>query len=375
MTKQALPALKHHTILYIHKAGSGWGGAQQGVFDMVSHFRNEFQETYFASNRCLLYDRVAQLGVDCHAISISSVKSFPLTLIQLARLLLRLRPDIVHSNHRYASILYMMLKKVIRLKAPLLYTARSSFPDKTRFRMLGDSIVAVSESVKKNLIHQFKISEDKIRTIYNGIELNDDHGQFDAEDPLITNLKESDKIVIGSIGSLVPVKGHAYLFLAVQQLPKEIREKIKLLVVGDGPMRPELETQVHQLGLDDVVIFAGHRADVHRMIDVCSFLINSSVQEGLSRVVVESYLRSRPVIATDLDYAAEVIIPNQSGLIVPVRDCRSLAMAMKRYIENPEMVKMHGVRGKSFIADRFTLSRMLENYHFLYHELLIQKRK
>ena len=364
--------LKNHSILYIHKAGSGWGGAQQGVYDMIDHFRNEFKRVDFVSNKCLLFDRVAQLGVECHAIPMGSAKSLPLTLFRLARLLMRLKPDIVHSNHRYTSVLYMTVRKFIPLDSPLLYTARSAFPDKTFFRMLGDSIVAVSESVKQNLIQQVKLPEYKIRTIYNGIELNDDHSPANDEDPLITKMRNNSKIVIGSVGSLVPVKGHTYLLQAIQRLQVDKRNKIRLLIIGDGPLRKELEEQVRQLGLDDVVIFTGHRNDIHRLIDRCSFLVNSSVQEGLSRTVVEAYLRSKPVIATNLDYVKEVIIPDQSGLIVPTRDSRALAQAINTYIDHPDTTKSHGIRGKAFIADRFSLSRMLENYHHAYQELLQQ---
>jgi len=372
MTPNALSSLDEKKILYIHKAGSGWGGAQQGVFDMINHFRTVFRQVHYASNKCPLFDRIQDLGVQCHEIPISSVKFFPLTLSALGKLVNKVGPDIVHSNHRYASILYMSLKKVRSAKAPLLYTARSAFPDKTRFRMLGDTIVAVSESVKKNLIEEFKIPEDKIHVIYNGIELNGETIPMDENDPLFEQISRDSKIVIGSIGSLLPVKGHPYLFLAIQQLPKELKKKIKLLVVGDGPLRNDLETQVHQLGLDDIVTFAGYRKDIHRMIDICNFMVNSSTQEGLSRVVVEAYLRSKPVIATNLDYVKEVIIKNESGLVVPTKDCQSLSKALETYIRNPEMAVAHGIRGKSFISDRFSLTGMLKNYQNLYNQMIIQ---
>ena len=110
MKKKRSSPLSNKKIIYIHKSGRGWGGAQQNLFDLIDHFKNEFGETVFLCNKGLLLEKIEALKVKIYKIPIKSLKYLPITLLILAKILSREKPDIIHSNHRYATLLVQLLR-------------------------------------------------------------------------------------------------------------------------------------------------------------------------------------------------------------------------------------------------------------------------
>lgn len=356
-------------ILYIHKTGPGWGGAQQGVLSLINQFRQEFQETIFVCNHGLLFERVKNLPVRSYYLPIGSVWLFPVALVVLSIILLIEKPDLVHSNHRYATFLVQLVRKIFPMKYQILHTARSIFSDKTAF-YLGDYNIAITEAVRTNLIQQFRVPADKVEVIYNGIELIPSDGNHPMSCSSSEHFNSNGKICISSVGSLVPVKGHNYLIQAIARLPKETQEKIMVLIAGDGPLRNKLEQQAKELDLSHVIKFLGYRTDIDRVLEQCQFNVVTSNQEGHCRVIIEAFRIGKPSIAFELDYVRESIHPNRSGLLVPLYDVEALAKAIQFYVDHPEIAHQHGKTGRQWANDKFTMKAMFDQYRAVYLKLL-----
>lgn len=372
MNHQESNLLREKKILYLHKSGRGWGGAQQNLFDLINHFKNIFGQTIFVCNKSLLLEKIKVLPVKTYALPIRTVRSFPIAIIMLAMILLKEKPEILHSNHRYPTMLAHILRAILGLHFSILHTARSVFNSNTRIRLLGDRTIANSQAVQKNLLEKFHLPAEKIQVIYDGIQSNfrKSVSLNERNDPVFQMLNTTPKTIIGCIGTLVPAKGVDYLIKAIAQLPSSIQNRILVLIVGNGPLRKKLEAMVQEFELTEIIKFLGYQTDVFRILSYCNFVVIPSIQEGLPNVLFESYLLAKPVIASELDFVFETIIPHQIGLTFPVSDPQKLAEAIQHYVEHPDVVVEHGLAGQKFVVDWFSLDRNLKNYQLAYQELL-----
>jgi len=372
MKKKTSNILRTKKIMYIHKSGSGWGGAQQNLYELVHHFRDKFGETIFVCNNGMLLERVRALKIRTYKIPIASKKLFPVTLYALAKILIKEKPDLIHSNHRYVTLLVQLLRKFLPIRYKILHTARSVFNSYTWCRFLGDKTIANSKAVEQNLIEKFHLSAGKIETIYDGVALNlNSHILLNRQnDPVFQLLDCSERPIIGCIGSLVKAKGHCYLFRAISQLPEAIKNNMLVLIIGDGPLRHKLEDLAAELGISNTVKFLGFRRDVHLLISYCNFLVIPSIQEGLPNVLIEGYLLEKPSIVSELDYVHELLTPHKIGVTFPPKNVDRLAEAIQCYLENPQLVKKHGKKGKRLFRRMFNLKTNLKNYTRAYQALL-----
>lgn len=372
MNRKKLNYLKNKKIIYIHKSWQNWGGAQQNVFDLINHFKNEFGKTIFICNDCLLFERMATLKIKMYKLPIASKKTMPLALIYLAKILLKEKPDIVHSNHRYGTLLVQLLRYVLPIQYNILHTARSVFRTKTWCRFLGDKIIANSKAVEKNLLERFSKAPEKIDIIYDGVELSMKNHLLlnQPNDPVYQMLDTCQKTIIGCIGNLVEAKGHQYLLEALKQLSPQTQDKVLVLIVGDGPLRKKLEAHARKLHVTKTVKFLGYRDDACHILSYCNFTVIPSVQEGLPNVLIESYLLGKPAIVSELDYANEILKPHNIALTFPVRNTEKLTGALQHYVEHPKLAARHGSKGKKIFKTHFSLKQNLANYQQAYIDLL-----
>ena len=372
MKKKQSKPLSNKKIIYIHKSGHGWGGAQQNLFDLIDYFSDEFREVIFLCNKSLLLEKVKALKVKTYKIPIATLKSFPITLLILAKILIKEKPDLIHSNHRYATLLVELLRIILPLRYKILHTARSVFTTKTKIRLLGDKIIANSVAVQKNLIEKFHVTPEKIEIIYDGVKLNMNNPirLNQQNDPVFQMLDSSQKTIIGCIGSLVKAKGHQYLLQAIADLPKSIQDRILVLIMGDGPLRKKLEAYAQVLNLTETVKLLGYRQDAHHIMSYCNFLVIPSIQEGLPNVLIEGYLLGKPSIVSELDYVHEILTPNNISLIFPTGNVKKLAELIQTYIDKPKLVSRHGAKGQRLFKRWFSLKKNLQSYRLAYQNLL-----
>ncbi len=181
-----------------------------------------------------------------------------------------------------------------------------------------DKVVAVSETVKRDILKYDGLTDDKVTVIYNGI---DAQRFFDTNrNSMRANIGiPSEAPVIGTVGRLTVQKGQKYLLDAVAAL-REKFPQIVLLIVGDGPMRDELQNHIKALGIDKNTILLGIRRDIPQLLSAMDIFVLPSLCEGLGTALIEAMAAGKAVIATDIAPFREIINSEKVGILVPVED-------------------------------------------------------
>jgi len=174
-------------------------------------------------------------------------------------------------------------------------------------------------------------------------------------------------------GRLAPQKGVADL-LAALDLLQHVRPDLRTLIVGDGPLRGQLEETARAFRLLDGagagrVRFAGHRDDVPRLLAAADLLVLPSLYEGLPNVVLEAMQARKPVVATAAPGTTEVVAHGETGLLVPVRTPTALAEAIRTVVGDPELARRLGAAGRARVEAEFRAGTMIERFADLYEQL------
>ncbi len=174
------------------------------------------------------------------------------------------------------------------------------------------------------------------------------------------------------VGRLVPQKGpdvllHAFAGM-IQGGPPAI-----LHLVGDGPMRAELEALAKDLGLQERVLFVGNQERVHERLQAADLFVLPSRSEGMSNALLEAMATGLPCVATRIDGNLDAIEDSVNGLLVPLEDPEALAKAMQTLLQNKEMARRFGSAARLTAESRFASDRILAQYLETYQRLLKEK--
>ena len=180
-----------------------------------------------------------------------------------------------------------------------------------------------------------------------------------------------DAFVVGKIGRLAPLKGHEDLFKAFSVL-LNAQPRSRLLLIGDGPLRSQLEAQIADSGLRDKVIFAGliTPSEVPRYIGIMDCLVHLSRREALSRALPQALAAAKPVIAYDFDGADEVCLDGETGFLIRTGDEASVARHLLGLSRDPALCVRLGQRGQQLVKEQFRVENMIEQIYQLYQRLL-----
>jgi glycosyltransferase involved in cell wall biosynthesis len=232
-----------------------------------------------------------------------------------------------------------------------------------------DRFIVVSESLRKTLTEGRGISDERVARIYNGIELDQFHPDLKR-----SNLRKqlgisAEDPVIGAIGRLVWQKGFEYLIEAMSGILQDISQT-KLLLVGEGPLRHELEGLARELDVDTRVIFTGFRSDIQDLLSMIDILAVPSLLEGFPMITLEAMAMAKPIVATQIEGIVEQISDSDEGILVPPRDTEALASAILRLIKDRELGNRLGVAARRKIERYFSIDTMVKETEMVYLSLL-----
>jgi glycosyltransferase involved in cell wall biosynthesis len=169
-------------------------------------------------------------------------------------------------------------------------------------------------------------------------------------------------------GRLAAQKGIDDLVTAID-LVQYVLPELRVLIVGDGPLRAPLEETARAFRLDGMVRFTGHRDDVPRLLAAADLLVLPSLYEGLPNVVLEAMRFAKPVVATAAPGTTEVVDDGRTGLLVPVHDPPALAQAIRTVLRDPALARRLGDAGRARVVAEFRAATMIERFAALYEEL------
>jgi glycosyltransferase involved in cell wall biosynthesis len=228
-------------------------------------------------------------------------------------------------------------------------------------------IVAVSQDVKSDLIAK-RVPPAIIRIVENGIDLDrfNDAGSTEALRAAF-GVHEHDVVTIA--GRLSPEKGHQTFLQAVKRFSL-IRDNVKFLVVGDGPLKEELWAESVRLNLDDRVVFVGFRSDMPDVYALTDVLVNASSIEGLPMTILEAMASKVPVIATRAGGIPNIITHDVTGLLVDPHDVDALEAAIASLVQDDHKRRRIAAAAFAFVSVGHSCEGMCDAYKRVYHEVL-----
>lgn len=287
----------------------------------------------------------------------------PVTLIRLARRLRSWRADVLHTHLSTASLLGSLAARLAGVPAIATVHGLNS---KTCFQC-ADRLIAVSQAVKQHLTAQ-GVSPDRIRVIYNGIDLPAD--VHTPQPDLRQRVAPASAVVFGTVGRLGPEKGHRYLLEAAAQLSRRAGlPPVHVLIVGQGREEAPLRALAQRLGIGDRVTFAGFQREVWPYLAIMEVFVLPSLKEGLSLSALEAMALGKPVVASRVGGTPEVVEDGETGMLVPPSDASALAEALASLVRSPEAMERMGRAGRQRVAERFGAERMASEIEEVYREV------
>jgi sugar transferase (PEP-CTERM/EpsH1 system associated) len=305
------------------------------------------------------------------------------THLKFWRLMRRLRPTVLHTYNLSAleyAFTATMAGVPVRVHAehgrdasdPHGLNPKHNFL-RRRLVPFVDRFVPVSDDLERWLGEVVRIPRAKTLFIKNGVDTDKfaPGGSASADSPWAP-----DDFVIGTVARVQDVKNHACLveaFARLRVLLPELAPRLKLAIVGDGPLLPAVRSQVATLGLQDAVWLPGARSDIKALLHSFSLFALPSLAEGTPVSLLEAMASGLPVVASKVGGIPEVVSDGEHGLLVPAGDAEALAQALARYARDPGLGRQHGRAGRARVEERFSMRAMLASYGDLYDGLCRRK--
>jgi len=311
------------------------------------------------------HKRLVRDGYPAVALPVRSSKLDYLAAWKLSKLLREEKADVLHTHLTSSALLGSAAARwagVPCVASVLKMTNK-------RHYMRCDRLLPCSDAVMENLAEQ-GVPESMMKRIYTGINIDrfmeGFEGTAEARKEFGYN---SNDIVLGIVARLVPMKGHEILLDAMPEV-FESHPEARLLVVGDGELRPGLEEQAAKLGIRDKVIFAGTRYDLQNILESIDYSVMSSVgKEGLPVALVQTVLAGKPAIMTDVAGIREIVEDGRTGYLAPPGDAGALSAAICRALEDPEEAKRRAQTARDFVSREFDVHHTAGLIEKVYSEL------
>lgn len=298
--------------------------------------------------------------------------------LRLGRLLRRLRPDLLHSCNLAAlegQPVAALCGVPARIHAEHGWDMGDLHGTRRKYRWLRRALspwvhrhVTVSAHLAAYLTERVGIPASRVEHIYNGVDVH----RFAA--PAAQGAGEGESpFVIGTVGRLTPVKDQATLVAAFQRLRDLAPDRFpqaRLVILGDGPKRAELQAALDGAGLAGQAWLPGSRADVDEQLQRLDLFVLPSLAEGIPVTVLEAMAAGVPVVATRVGGIPELVDDGVTGTLVPPGDTEALAKALRGYLEAPERGRREGAAGRERVVAHFSRERMVADYGGLYRTLL-----
>jgi glycosyltransferase involved in cell wall biosynthesis len=310
-----------------------------------------------------------------------------LAVLRLARLIRRVRPDVLHTHTakagavgRIAALLAGSARPRIIVHTFHGHVLRGYFdPLRTAgFRLLerwlaraSTALVAVSPQVRDDLVALGVAPAEKFAVVRLGIELEE---RVAAErDGRLESRRlmgiAPERFAVGWIGRMTGVKRTDDVLLAFRRL-RELGVDACLCMVGDGPDRDQLERRAHELGIMRDTFFLGYQEEIARFYAAFDAMILASINEGTPVSAIEALAAGRPVVATRVGGVPDVVRDGEDGFLVEPGAVEDLADRLERLAADPELRERMGAAGRERVLPRYSVERLVDDMDRLYRSLL-----
>jgi glycosyltransferase involved in cell wall biosynthesis len=325
------------------------------------------------------------LRADVERFYASEIAAFPLTSFYDRNFLFQIRRfrqfieekqiNIVHSHDFYTNVFGTFApRSSVRVASKRetggIRSRTQQLTEKQAFRR-ANRIVVNSEAVKKYLIAE-NVSADKISVVYNGLDLRKFNANFKRNE-VLQQFALPDKKLITIVANLRHAVKNQEMFLRAARAVKEKDENTAFVLAGEGERIEELKKLGTELNIAADVFFTGGCENIAALLSVSEVCALTSRHEGFSNAILEYCAAGKPVVATNVGGAAEVIFEGENGFLVESDDDRKMAEKFLFLLENSQTAKKMGARGREIVEERFSLDAQLQNTLRIYEAVLTGK--
>ena len=332
-----------HVCDHLGWEGSRMHGVKRLFAWMIPRFNRDRYNVSLVSLRKkdLSEEPLESLGIDITYLHKSRFD--PTTLPALLRVIRKKQTHVLHL-HGYGATTFGRIAAGI-LGIPVVLHEHANLTDTRWFQKVADAVlepqtdiaIAVSRSTADFVVNARQMPPDKVKVVYLGVPLDEFSRPRSAAEVASARAElgaAPGEFLIGSVTRLHDSKGNNYLVDAAR-LVLDRHPEARFVVVGEGPLRPELEAQAARLGLGGRFAFAGFARDVAHVASAFDLSVFPSLWEGTPLTVFEALAMGKPIVATDADGLVDVLTDERDAVIVPRRNAGALADAMVRLIEEP----------------------------------------
>ena len=373
---------KNASIKILYIIGQlGGGGAEHQLVTLVTHLdRTKFNPIVCSLKLGGIY-KVALENEGIKVISLKQIMHPDITRAWRVPILVsHLKPDLLHT-YLFTANTWGRLAGYLN-HVPVIITERSAQIDIPKqeiiinklFSSMTSCCIANSKAGGKLLIDRNEISKPKLKIISNGYDVNDYIVSQEIRQNFLDTYKlDENTTVIGIVGRIDENKNQAILIRAVEIIKRK-HKKIKVLIVGDGPLRIKLEKLTDKLNLNKLIEFTGYRTDINNILSILDILVLCSNYEGLPNVICEAMASGKPVIATKVGGVAEVVVNNETGILIPPSDPNALANALDYLLSHKDEALKMGKNGIHRIVSEFSVNKMVNETQEIYESILNKKQ-
>jgi L-malate glycosyltransferase len=297
----------------------------------------------------------------------------PESIFKLWKIARQFQPDLIHAHDSrtlgLAAILKLLGQEVKLVAARrVAFQIRKNIFWRLKYQRAVDRIITVSKFIREQLL-KAGIGSDKVEVVYDGWT-SDEVGSGEARSLARRSfgLTESEW-VLGCIGQFTSEKGHEVLIRGVKKL-RERCQKVRLVLVGDGPLRKRYERMIGELGLVSQVIFPGFVTDLNCLVPAFDLFVFPSLSEGLGSTLLMVMAHHVPVCASRVGGIPELVIEGETGSLFEPGDAQALADTVLKCTHDRALTQKMAETAYHRVKSEFSVERMVSETYKIYVNVL-----
>lgn len=365
------------------------GGLENGVVNLINHMPREAYRHVIVSLTEITDFRKRIQRDDVEFIALNkkpghSLWSYP----RLYRLFRKLRPEIVHTRNLGALELVVpawaagvparIHGEHGRDVGDLDGSSKKYQWVRRCYRPFVTYYIALSRDLQHYLTDTVGMAQSRVVQIYNGVDADRFFPAGRRQRIHECPFSGDDLWLVGTVGRMQTVKNQTDLaraFIMALQMAPELKPVLRLVMVGDGPLRKESLALLEQAGCGELAWLPGGRNDVPDLLRGLDCFVLPSLAEGISNTILEAMASGLPVIATDVGGNGELIDNGKTGILVPLGDVRAMAAEIVALARQRESAKVMGQGGREAVEQKYSLTAMVGRYQRLYDTCLARKTR
>ena len=355
----------------------GWGGQEIRILSESKELIKRGNSVIIAAQpNSQLLKKSREVGIPVLSLKMSKGLNIFATY-KLVRFIKENQIDIVHTHSSVDSRVGGLAGRIARI--PVVRSRHISIPVSQsmftwfQYMKLASKVITSGLFIKDTLVQENNMIPDHIVSIPAGADEEKYCADASLEDVRHKFGLDKNEFVIGMVSVLRSWKGHNYVIESMKHLVEQT-PNIRLLIVGDGPKKDEIQTLIGKYQLEKHVTLAGHQSDPTPFYQAMDMVILPSYAgEATSQTLPQAMLMEKPVVSTDIGGLPEVVIHNKTGLVVPPQDSESIASSILALYFNVDLRNKLAKQGREHALKYFTFGKMVDSTYNVYVDLLKER--